>query len=297
MRARENPSKRKHCVTGAADSTDQRKDVGTVCASPQCELNGTLASADDLRALALLNYGHFTAMQISDGRVRGLDLHLARLDAGTQALFGRPLAADRIRGYMRTALGARAGDASMRVTVYSRDFDRDRPARPSQVDVLTTVGAARRVSSAPLRLKSFRHERVLPEIKHVGTFALFHYRRLAQLAGFDDALFACHDGAISEASVWNIGFFDGSAIVWPNAPALPGISMQLLQAGLREHGVAAVSRRVAVGDIAKYRSAFLTNSSCPVRPIASIDDVELAVDPELTRVLEACYVSNPLQAI
>ena len=148
-----------------------------------------------------------------------------------------------------------------------------------------------------MHLKSFRHERVLPEIKHVGTFALFHYRRLAQLEGFDDALFVAADGAISEASVWNIGFYEGNEVVWPNAPALPGVSMRLLQAELRERGVATPSRRVGQDDVATFRSAFLTNSSCAVRPIASIDGVELAVDPDLTQLLEACYAANPLQPI
>lgn len=275
----------------------RNSDVAAISQTIRCELNGKPASADDLRALALLNYGHFTAMQLTDGCVRGLDLHLARLDAGTRSLFGRALDTTRVRDYMRSALDTHAGDASLRVTVFSREFSRERPAQSSTPDVLVTVGAPRQRVATPLRLKSFRHERVLPEIKHIGTFALFHFRRLAQLDGFDDALFVDADGVISEASVWNIGFFDGNDIIWPNAPALHGISMQLLQAGMRARGVATASRRIALGDIGAYRSAFLTNSSCPVRPIASIDDIELTVDPDLTALLEACYAANPLQTI
>jgi len=138
---------------------------------------------------------------------------------------------------------------------------------------------------------------VLPHIKHVGTFPLFHFRRLAQLDGFDDALFVDGAGAISEASVWNIGFFDGSGIVWPNAPALKGVSMQLLQNGLRARGVPTTSRRIARSDIASFRSAFLTNSSQPVRAIASIDDSDLAPDPELVALLGDCYATNAWQEI
>ena len=248
MRARENPPKRKHCVTDAADSTDQRNDVGTVCASPQCELNGTPASADDLRALALLNYGHFTSMQVSDGRVRGLDLHLARLDAGTRELFGRPLAADRIRGYMRSALDGRAGDASMRVTVFSRDFDRDRPARPSQVDVLTTVGAARQVSTTPLRLKSFRHERVLPRDqarRHVPAVPLsaaraarrFRRRAIRRVTTMRYRKRRCGTSASSTAA-------RSSGRM---RRRFPESRCSCCRPDLREHGVATISRRVAHG--------------------------------------------------
>lgn len=33
-------------------------------------LNGARATPDDLEALALVNYGHFTSMRVEDGRVR-----------------------------------------------------------------------------------------------------------------------------------------------------------------------------------------------------------------------------------
>src|SRR4029079_1365751 len=126
---------------------------------------------------------------------------------------------------------------------------RDRMAEPALPDVVVSVGAPRRVETAPVRLKSFRYERVLPHVKHVGTFGLFHHRRLAQLDGFDDALFIDAGGAVSEASIWTIAFSDGDGIVWPDAPALGGISMQLLQKGLRERGVPSDSHRVAHADI------------------------------------------------
>jgi branched-subunit amino acid aminotransferase/4-amino-4-deoxychorismate lyase len=170
-------------------------------------------------------------------------------------------------------------------------------AEPASADVVVSVSAPRRIEATSVRLKSFRYERVLPHVKHVGTFGLFHHRRLAQLDGFDDALFVDASGAVSEASIWNIGFFDGRGIVWPDAPALRGISMQLLQNGLRERGVPSDSHRVAHIDIGAFRSAFLTNCSCAVRPIAEIDGVRFGVDPELNAMLEACYASNAPQAI
>jgi hypothetical protein len=59
----------------------------------RAEVNGNPATAGPLHHLALANYGHFTAMQVRDGRVRGLSLHLARLDGATQELFGTGLTA------------------------------------------------------------------------------------------------------------------------------------------------------------------------------------------------------------
>jgi branched-subunit amino acid aminotransferase/4-amino-4-deoxychorismate lyase len=294
--AEENPPKRNGFVTDVANAD---RSIGTdLPPTPvRPQLNGKPAELDDLQALALLNYGHFTSMQVSDGRVRGLDLHLARLESATRELFGAELDMAAVRRYVRSALDGRAGACSVRISVFSRGFQRDHPARPATPDVLVAVGAPRKGSATPLRLKTFRHERVLPHVKHVGTFPLFHYRRLAQLDGFDDALFVDAADAISEASVWNIGFFDGNSIVWPDAPALAGISMQLLQAGLQQRGVPTTSRRITRADIATFRSAFLTNSSCAVQPIAAIDGVNFTIDPDLDRMLEDCYATNPWQEI
>jgi hypothetical protein len=41
--------------------------------------NGKTATREALAPLAFAGHAHFTAMQVRDGRVRGLDLHLARL--------------------------------------------------------------------------------------------------------------------------------------------------------------------------------------------------------------------------
>jgi hypothetical protein len=52
------------------------------------EIDGLDASPEQLRAAALDSYGHFTAMQVRNRRVRGLDLHMARLDSANRELFG-----------------------------------------------------------------------------------------------------------------------------------------------------------------------------------------------------------------
>ena len=285
-------------MTDISDGPDQSG--ARSAASPglqRSELNGKPACAGDLLSLALLNYGHFTSMQVRDGRVRGLDLHLQRLQSATRELFSCELDVDKVRAWMRSIARDEAGARSLRVTVFSRQMRRERPAEPVSIDVLMTIGPARVAGTHPIRLRSFRYERALAHVKHVGTFGLFHHRRLAQLDGFDDALFFDSSDAVSEASVWNIGFFDGTRIVWPNAPALIGVSMQLLNHGLQLRGIATARSSVARANVGAYRSAFLTNSSCPVRPVAAIDGVDFVVDDELTRLLAECCDANPWQTI
>ncbi len=57
------------------------------------EVDGREATAEQLRFPAF-TYGHFTAMQIRGRKVRGLALHLARLDAANRELFGVGLDGD-----------------------------------------------------------------------------------------------------------------------------------------------------------------------------------------------------------
>lgn len=263
------------------------------------ELNGSPASVDDLRHLVQTNYGHFTALRVEDGGVRGLDLHLDRLQHATRELFGSELDRERVRGYLRHAVAGDARDLSVRINVFSRALDREHLDRAVAADVLVIVAPASPPHAAPpLRLKSFRYARDAAAIKHVGTFPLFHYRRLAQQSGFDDAVFIDENGIVSEGSIWNIGFVDrDGGIVWPDAPQLDGVSMQLLKSGLADAGIPGVVRTVRLAELAAFRAAFFTNASVPVRPIASIDARGFAGDDEAMQTLLRCYRSNPASSL
>jgi len=260
------------------------------------ELNGAPASVEDLRSVATVNYGHFTSMQVRGGAVRGLALHLQRLQSATLALFGSALDLDATRAWMRQA-AAGCSDLSLRVNVFSRRLDRDRPLHPAPPDVLITTAPARTIAAAPLRIGSVRYEREMPQIKHVGTFGLFLHKRQAQARGYDDALFVGADGAVAEGTIWNVGFHDGARVVWPEAPMLDGVAMQLLKAGLRACGVESVTRPIALEEIGAFRSAFFTNSSCTAVPLACIDDVGFGIDEDLLRLLDAAMATQPAEPL
>lgn len=266
-------------------------------AFPRIELNGETVRADDLRHLVQTNYGHFTAFRVEAGGVRGLDLHLDRLQRATRELFGSELDRERVRGYVRHAAGGERNDISVRVNVFARAFDRERPDRAVDVDVLVIAAAASApaTATAPLRVKSFRYARELAAVKHVGTFALFHYRRLARLAGFDDAVFTDEQGRIGEGSVWNVGFVDrDGAVLWPDAPHLDGVGMQLLKAGRARAGAPSATRTIRLGELPGFRAAFFTNSSSPVRPIAAIDaHAFTGDDAAMEKLLRAYHANEP----
>lgn len=59
-------------------------------------INGKLAKDSELIPLAFSGFAHFTAMQVPDGRVKGLDLHLSKLRDASVELFGAALPDEKI---------------------------------------------------------------------------------------------------------------------------------------------------------------------------------------------------------
>ncbi|HZF97094.1 MAG TPA: aminotransferase class IV family protein, partial [Pseudoxanthomonas sp.] len=226
----------------------------------QTSLNGRPVADGDLRALALVNYGHFTSMQVRDQSVQGLSLHLERLRRATAELFDSALDLAQVRTWLQAPV-ALEPECSLRVTVFSRAFDHRRPGGTAAADMLVTTAPGTTSSPHPVRVKSYPFARPLPHLKHVGTFPLFHHRRLALQAGFDDALFVDAGGLIAEGSVWNLGFWDGHGVVWPQAPALRGVAEQLLRDGLAAAGVAQEIRPLRLQELSRFTAAFACNAT------------------------------------
>ena len=249
---------------------------------------------DDLRTLAMVNYGHFTSMRVDGGRVRGLHLHLERLDRDARELFGRGVPADLVRVRLREAVADAEGPVYAKVTVFARRFD---PAVAEHEPSLLVTVRPLPPTPGPARMCTVEYERDLPHVKHVGTFGLFHQYRLAVRHGFDDAVFVNRDGELSEASVSNVCFVDGDGLVWPGAPALPGVAMHLMRDALAARGVPVATRPVTPVDLPSFRAAFASNALSPVQVIEQIDDVRFAGAEDVRRLLVESYEAIPEEAV
>jgi 4-amino-4-deoxychorismate lyase len=249
---------------------------------------------EDLRTLAMVNYGHFTSMRVDRGRVRGLGRHLERLDRDARELFGRGVPAELVRERIREAVAGAEDAVYVKVNVFARDIDRN--AADVEPAVLVTVRPLP-PEPGPARFATVRYERDLPHVKHVGTFGLFHEQRLAARRGFDDALFVNAAGEISEGSVSNVCFVDGDTLVWPSAPALPGVAMHLLREALAARGIPVRTRPVRPDDLPSFRAAFASNALAPVQVIESIDGNGFAGDEDVRRLLIETYMDVPEEVI
>ncbi|MCS6624835.1 aminotransferase class IV [Roseibacterium beibuensis] len=257
-------------------------------------IDGVPATREDLAHVALVNYGAYTSFRVEEGGVRGLDLHLERLEAEALELFGEVVGEARLRELMRRAVGGRE-ECWLRVSLFSPEISPRTPGWTGAPKVMTAVFPPPAPLATSVWLQTRTYAREAAHLKHVATFGLIRARREAQGAGFDDALFVDGQGRVSEGSLWNIGFLRGDQVVWPRAPMLAGVAQALVQRGLEAAGRAGVTEPVAIVDLPRFDAAFICNSATPACPVASIDD--LVFGPPPLEALHAAWASQPCQAI
>jgi 4-amino-4-deoxychorismate lyase len=258
-------------------------------------LNGVPVTLADLPKLATLNTGHFTAMQVRAGKVKGWQLHLARLEASSMTLFGCTVPVEKLLFYISTSVGG--SSCSLRVHIFPAAAN---PAAitPDDLQVLVIRSAPVEMNTHPIAVGIAEYERVLPHIKHAGiSIGLQYYKRQALLNGYDDVLYTTATGHISEGSIWNIGFYDGSRFVFPAAPALPGIMLQLIMTGLERLNIPWTTAWVDTRQLPAFTAAFAMNSITAAQPIRQIEAVVFPGEATVFKMLQDAYDQIPWEEL
>ena len=246
------------------------------------EVNGREADQAAVSLLEHEGWGHFTAMQVRAGRARGLDLHLARLEAAHDEVYGRVLSGREVRDRIRHALAGRP-DASVRVYGY-------------WAGLIVTVRGPQDTPDRPHSMTAMQFQRPLARLKHVGSWGQGRFGEAAVAAGFDEGLLVDETGRISEGTITNVGFWRDGVVIWPQAPKLAGITMLILRRQLAAAGVGQAEEPVRVRDLAGYGGMILCNSR-GWAPVGRVDDLMIAQDEVFTRVIAAAIDSCPWDGI
>jgi branched-subunit amino acid aminotransferase/4-amino-4-deoxychorismate lyase len=250
------------------------------------QLNGHAVTLTDLPVLGSVQLGHFTSMQVRNKQVLGLKLHLQRLKESSEKLFGCHLPDDKILAYLRSILTSQAA-CSVRISIFTQSFY-EPVIREDDLHILITRSAPLAAITQPIKVKTAHFERLLPDIKYAGIISgILAFAKPARAAGFDDVLYVDAHHNISEGTVWNIGFYDGSKIILPKTPALPGITMQAFTAQCKLSGVEVIHEVVNLSDIKMFQGAFFTNSITPGGIIAQINEHVFEDDQHLLQQLLA----------
>jgi len=254
-------------------------------APPRIEIDGAPATAEQALALAMSAYGHFTAMQVRAGKVRGLAHHLRRLDRAHREVFGAGLDDAHLRSLLAHAVAGGPEDASVRVHVQM-------PAGADQPWISVIVRPPAPPMSDPWRLRSVPYQRSVAHVKHIGDFGQNYYGRMVERDGYDEALLTGPDGLVSEGSFTNVAFFDAGTVVFPAVPILRGITMTLIEEGLAARGVPVAYRHVRLADVPGYDGMLVTNSQ-GIAPVAELDGAAIPQSAEMLAHVLAAYDAAP----
>ncbi|AHG18445.1 branched-chain amino acid aminotransferase [Chania multitudinisentens RB-25] len=256
--------------------------------------NGQTVTLNELTPLAFAGFAHFTAMQVRGGKIRGLDLHLKRLRMASEVMFGVALLDERLCFYLRTALASSPLDVSLTVTLYLPAGEFTVAAAGAEPDVLIRTGPASQGPAGPLALAVVEYERVLPEIKHVGEVGKTHFLRQAVAQGDDDAVFIDRFGRLSEATIWNLAFWDGASVVWPEAKMLGGTTMNIVRRQLARLDIPQRVQEITLADLPSMAGCVVMNSWTPGIAVKRIGSVMIPEAPEFLALLHRAYQAEIL---
>lgn len=91
--------------------------------------------------------------------------------------------------------------------------------------------------------------------------------------------------------------WDGETVTWPEGPKLPGITEQLLTAGLHRIGAHTRTRPVRLDELAGFQAAFAAYSWCPSQPLAAVDGLAYANPPAAYALLDEAWAAVPWQQV
>lgn len=267
--------------------------MSTNVSNVQARINGQPASLSELTPLAFAGFAHFTAMQVRDRKVKGLDLHLDRLRNASMGFFGKALPDEQLLSYIRTSIDEGPKNQSLTVIVFSRNGEFSAASMNGELAVLVRTGAPSHGPIGPLRLGTVVHERPLATIKHVGESGKTFYLHQAIRQGFDDAAFIDSHGNLSEATIWNLVFWDGEAVIWPQAEILQGTMMSIVQRQLDRLGIPQRHEAITIERLQELSGAAVMNSWTPGIAVTAIDSTAFAEATPFINLLHKAYQAEP----
>jgi branched-chain amino acid aminotransferase len=214
----------------------------------------------------ILGGGLYETVRVSEGLALHGERHLERMTASAHAL-GLP--APRRSAFAGAVAAATGAGEVVRVRLHAPGGEPE-------------LSAERRaaLTPEPLRLTAlggwYAPGYMLREHKLTSHFHGVQGRRLAQAAGYDDALLVAHDGRVGEATNANVALFAGSVLVTPSVDGLlPGVCRAALLEAARELGLVVDVRPVALAELVDAEAVLLTSSPRGVSEVVELDGHEL----------------------
>jgi 4-amino-4-deoxychorismate lyase len=256
-------------------------------------LESSAVAADDRG----LQYGDglFETMLVGEGRIRHLELHLARLEEGCRKLALPMPSAVLIRDECERAMeGLRSGVVKFILTRGPGPRGYRPPAEPAITRiVMASAPRPRSETHGPVTVRLCRTRLGL----NPALAGLKHLNRLEQVmacAEWDDpriaeGLMLSTDGRVVCATAANVFVVTEGRLVTPAIRdcGVAGVMREVVLRAARQAGIPAEVQDVYPDDLEQAQEAFLTNAVIGVRPIEEVVGLRRWADGEVTRTLSA----------
>jgi branched-subunit amino acid aminotransferase/4-amino-4-deoxychorismate lyase len=240
------------------------------------EIDGMTAGVELLERRLGAEVDYTTTFLVTDGRVRGLDLHLERLRDTCRDPLGLQVDAELVDRAVRAFVRAHSGSYSVRVELFC--------ATDEPVERVLVMGRDLPVAPVrPLRLLALASAELQSGIG----------RRRAHANGFDDLLVYETDATICGSPAGAIGFLSRNRVIWPQgAPA--SVEQILLAEQLQARRVSSVVLKVCLDDLGLFDACFVVGDH-GISLIDAVDDVRLSTGEANLDELRHAFADIPWQ--
>lgn len=252
---------------------------------------------DALIPLSLYGMGVYSSLIVVSNRVKGWNLHLARLRRDAKEFLGLEVQEQKIVEALRLFLSNQPDNTeiSCRVTVFPSSFSAASPHLEVSPSILVTGAGGGSVTTDSVRLQLKTYSRPSASYKTTNIATAMHKRGAAKKDGYDDPLFM-RDEFITEGPTWNVFFILGDRLYTPSLEAglLPGVTRQILINGFSENCDEVM---IKSKDIRSFEAGFVTNAAIGVVPISEIDGVKYDALHPLIEKARNRYSGIPMDII
>jgi branched-subunit amino acid aminotransferase/4-amino-4-deoxychorismate lyase len=219
----------------------------------------------------LLGAGLYETVRVSGSAALHGERHLERMRTSALALGLPPPSRD---AFARAVVDAVGAGEVVRVVL---------TAPEDEAELVAERRAA--LAADPLRLIAlggwYAPGYLLREHKLTSHFHGVQGRRLAQAAGYDDALLVAHDGRVGEATNANVALLAGTVLVTPSVDGLlPGVCRAALLEAARGLGLQVESRPVALAEVMDAAGVLTTSSPRGLSEVVALDGRDLRRMPQ-----------------
>lgn len=231
----------------------------------------------ELESAFFYGYSVFTTFIVVNNAVKGLSLHLDRLQSNAKELFRVDIEKKEILDVLKSFVSHQSlkQPSIIRITICPKSFSLVFPEKIDDISIVITHRPIERNITKKIKLQLFPMTRPFAHCKTSFLFPYLSARALAHTHGYDDALLYDQNGNITEGPTWNIFFQHGNTLVFPknNTQAfLNGITQQLLQLHFC-NTFHIVFEDISIQDIQKYSSAYMCSAGMGVQPIEAIENI------------------------